>query len=115
MMLDFLVLLSTLAYFGSPLFFGAVAGLGLGAFSSRISTRQSLLWGLGIGLVGVAITTVILQSYVYWNDNLRGWPREMDSLDYCMITIRPLLVYSPLCLAALTVGATLLVLRFKLR
>jgi hypothetical protein len=115
MMLDFLVLLATLAYFGSPLFFGAVAGLGLGAFSSRISTRRSLLWGLGIGLVGVAIATVIQQSYGYWNDNLRGWPHEMDSLDYWMISIRPLIEYSPLCLAALTVGATLLILRFKLR
>ncbi len=115
MVVDFLELLASLAYFGSPLFFGAVAGLGLGAFSSRISARRSLIWGLGIGLVGVAITTVILQSYSYWNDNLRGWPHEKDSLDYWMISIRPLIGYSPLCLAALTVGATLLVLRLKLQ
>lgn len=115
MMWDFLELLANLAYFGSPLLFGAVTGLGLGAFSSRISARRSLLWGLGIGLVGVALTTAILQSYGYWNDNLRGWAYEQSSLDHWMISIQPLIVWSPLCLAALTVGTTLLVLRFKLR
>ena len=115
MMLDFLEWLANLAYFGSPLFFGAVAGFGFGVFSSRISARRSLLWGLGIGLVGVIITTAILQFYSYWNDNLRGWPWENDSFDHFMISIRPLVVFSPLCLAALTVGATLLVLGLKLR
>ena len=114
-MLEFLLLLANLAYFGSPLLFGAVAGLVYGVFSSRISVRRSLLWGVGIGLVGVAVTTAIIQPYSYWNDNLRGWPNEQDSLDYLMISIRPLIVYSPLCLATLTVGAILLVLRFKVR
>lgn len=115
-MLDLLELLANLAYFGSPLFFGAVAGLGWGALSSRISARRSFLCGLTIGLIGVIITTAILQSYGYWNDNLRGWPlHKDDSLDSFMIAIRPLIGYSPLCLAALTVGATLLVLRLKLR
>ena len=71
--------------------------------------------GCGIGLVGVAVTAAIMQPYSYWNDNLRRWPGEQGSLDYCMISIRPLIVYSPLCLATLTVGATLLVLRFKIR
>ena len=112
-MLEFLLLLANLAYFGSPLVFGAVTGLVYGAFSSIISVRRSLLWGVGIGLVGVAVTTAIIQPYSYWNDNLRGWPNEKDSLDNFMISIRPLIVYSPLCLATLTVGATLLVLRFK--
>ena len=115
LMLEFLLLLANLAYFGSPLLFGAVAGLVYGVFSSRISVRRCLLWGVGIGLVGVAVTTAIIQPYSYWNDNLRGWPNEQDRLDYRMISIRPLIVYSPLWLATLTVGATLLALRFKVR
>ena len=113
-MLDFLVFLANLAYFGSPLFFGTLTGL-VGAFSPRISVRKSLLSGLVVGLVGVVITTAILQSYGYWNENLRGWPHDYDNLDYFMVSIRPLIVWSPLFLAALTVGATLLIMRFKLR
>ena len=115
MMSDFLELIATVAYFGSPLFFGAVAGLGFGALSSRKSARRSLLWGLGIGLVGVIITTAIVLSYSYWNNNLRDFPSEKSSFDHFMISIRPMIVFSPLCLAGLTVGATLLVLRLKPR
>ena len=113
-MLDFLALLANLAYFGSPLFFGTLAGL-VGAFSCRISARRSLLCGEMVGLAGVVITTAILQCYGYWNENVRGWPHGGDSLDYFMVSIRPLIVWSPLLLATLTVGATLLVVHFKLR
>ena len=115
LMLDLLLLLANLVYFGSPLIFGAATGLVLGKSSSRTSRRQALLWGLVIGLIGVAITTVIQQSYSYWNDNLRGWRIDQDGFDHWMISIRPLIGFAPLCLSALAVGATLLVLRFKLR
>ena len=114
-MSDFLVWLANLAYFGSPLFCGVLAGLA-GAFSPGISTRKSFLCGLVVGLFGVVITTAILQCYGYWNENLRGWwPHDYDRLDYFMVSIRPLIVWSPLLLAALTAGITLLVIRFKLR
>ena len=114
-MSDFLILLANLAYFGSPLFFGILAGLA-GALSFRISVHRCILCGLVVGLVGVVITTAILQCYGYWNENLRGWwPHDYDSLDYFMVSIRPLIVWSPLLLAALTAGITLLVIRFKLR
>jgi uncharacterized membrane protein YeaQ/YmgE (transglycosylase-associated protein family) len=112
-MWDFLVSLVNLAYFGSPLLFGTLVGL-TGAFSPGISTRKSLLCGLVVGLVGVIITTSILQSYGYWNENLRGWPHDYNGFDYFMVSIRPLMVWSPLFLAALTAGVTLLVMRFKL-
>ena len=92
MMLDFLLVLANLAYFGSPLLFGAVAGLGFGVFSSRISVRRSLLWGLAFGLVGVALTTGILQSYEYWNENLRSGALRAEQLrpldDFNSSTVR---------------------------
>lgn len=108
---DFIELVD-LAYYGSPLIFGVVAGLGFGVLASKISTRRAFLWGLVVGLVGVAVTTVILQFYGYWNDNLRGSSYEHSNLDDFMISIWPLMEYVPLLIGALTAGVTIDILLY---